>query len=277
MAVNLATKYSKKVQERFYQESLTSNSFSKELDAEFTGVHGVTFYEVGTATMNDYTRSGTSRYGTPEELSDTKKEYLMTKDRSFTYTIDRGNHEEQLMIKDAGKSMARQMREVVTPEIDTYRLLTWSTNAGLKKTITAPTATTIYGLLVDAKIAMDNALVPQKNRTLYVGGTALSALLNCEQYIRLDTLGSKAVKNGVIGHILGMDVVYVPDAYMPSKCQFMIILKDAAMSPMKLETYKIHKDPPGVNGWLVEGRIIYDAFVNDTKKNGIYVASTSST
>lgn len=275
MAINLATKYSKKVQERFYQESLTSNSFSKELDAEFTGVHGVTFYEVGTATMGDYTRTGTSRYGTPEELTDTKKEYLMTKDRAFTYTIDRGNHEEQLMIKDAGKSMARQMREVVTPEIDTYRLLTWSTNAGQKKTVTAPTSATIYGMLVDAKIAMDNKLVPQKNRTLYVGGTALSALLNCEQYIRLDTLGSKAIKNGVIGHILGMDVVYVPDAYMPKNVQFMVILKDAAMSPMKLETYKIHKDPPGINGWLVEGRIIYDAFVNDTKKNGIYVASVS--
>lgn len=276
MAVNLATKYSKKVQERFYQESLTSNSFSKELDAEFTGVHGVTFYEVGTAEMNDYTRSGTSRYGTPAELSDTKKEYLMTKDRSFTYTIDRGNHEEQLMIKDAGKSMDRQIREVVTPEIDTYRLLTWATNAGQKKTVTAPTATTIYGMLVEAKIAMDNKLVPQKNRTLYVGGVALAALLNCEQYIRLDTLGSKAIKNGVIGHILGMDVVYVPDAYMPAKAQFMIIMKDAAMSPMKLETYKVHKDPPGINGWLVEGRIIYDAFVNDTKKDGIYVASTAS-
>lgn len=276
MAVNLATKYSKKVQERFYQESLTSNSFSKELDVEFTGVHGVTFYEVGTAEMNDYTRSGTSRYGTPAELSDTKKEYLMTKDRSFTYTIDRGNQEEQLMIKDAGKSMDRQIREVVTPELDTYRLLTWATNAGIKATITAPTATTIYGLLVTAKIAMDNKLVPQKNRTLYVGGVALAALLNCEQYIRLDTLGSKAVKNGVIGHILGMDVVYVPDAYMPAKCQFMIILKDAALSPVKLETYKIHKDPPGINGWLVEGRLIYDAFVNDTKKNGIYVASTAS-
>lgn len=276
MAVNLATKYSKKVQERFYQESLTSNSFSKELDVEFTGVHGVTFYEVGTAEMNDYTRSGTSRYGTPAELSDTKKEYLMTKDRSFTYTIDRGNQEEQLMIKDAGKSMDRQIREVVTPELDTYRLLTWATNAGLKATITAPTATTIYGLLVTAKIAMDNKLVPQKNRTLYVGGVALAALLNCEQYIRLDTLGSKAVKNGVIGHILGMDVVYVPDSYMPAKCQFMIILKDAAISPVKLETYKIHKDPPGINGWLVEGRLIYDAFVNDTKKNGIYVASTAS-
>lgn len=275
MAINLATKYSKKVQERFFQESLTSNSFSKELDAEFTGVHGVTFYEVGTATMNDYTRTGTSRYGTPSELSDTKKEYLMTKDRSFTYTIDRGNHEEQLMIKDAGKSMARQMREVVTPEIDTYRLLTWSTNAGQKQTVEAPTSATIYGMLVDAKIAMDNKLVPQKNRTLYVGGTALSALLNCEQYIRLDTLGSKAIKNGVIGHILGMDVVYVPDSYMPENVQFMIILKDAAMSPMKLETYKIHKDPPGINGWLVEGRIIYDAFVNDTKKDGIYVASVS--
>lgn len=276
MAINLATKYSKKVQERFYQESLTSNSFSKDFDPEFTGVHGVTFYEVGTATMNDYTRTGSNRYGTPEELADTKKEYLMTKDRSFTFTIDKGNNMEQLMIKNAGKCLARQIREVITPELDTYRLKTWAANAGIKQTGTAPTKDNIYEALVTAKIAMDNKLVPQKNRTLYVGGVAYAALMNCEQYIRLDTLGSKSIKNGVIGHILGMDVVYLPDAYLPSKLVFAIVLKDAAVSPVKLQDYHIHKDAPGISGHLVEGRIIYDAFVNETKKNGIYTYSTAT-
>lgn len=276
MAINLATKHSKKVQDRFYQESLTSNSFSEDFDPEFTGVHGVTFYEVGTATMNDYTRSGTNRYGTPEELADTKKEYLMTKDRSFTFTIDKGNNMEQMMIKNAGKCLARQIREVITPELDTYRLLTWATNAGIKKTGAAPTKTTIYGMLVDAKLAMDNKLVPQKGRTLYVGGTAYSALLNCEEYIRLETTGDKVMKNGVIGHILGMDVVYLPDAYLPAKLLFMIVLKDAAVSPVKLQDYHIHKDAPGVSGHLVEGRVIYDAFVNEAKKDGIYTYSSTT-
>lgn len=273
MAINLASKYSKHVQERFYQESLTSNSFSKDLDMEFNGVKTVTVYEVGTATMNDYTRSGSNRYGTPEELADTKVDYIMTKDRSFTFTIDKGNNMEQMMIKNAGKCLARQMREVVEPEIDTYRFSVWAANAGLTATLTSLTKDTIYGDLVTAMNAMNNELVPQKNRTLYVGGDAYAALLQCEAYIRLEKLGPKAITSGVVGKILGMDVVYVPDAYMPSGVKFMIILKDAAISPVKLHEYQIHKDPPGISGHLVEGRFIYDAFVNETKKNGIYVAS----
>jgi hypothetical protein len=34
---------------------------------------------------------------------------------------------------------------------------------------------------------------------------------------------------------------------------------------------KVSENPPGINGWLVEGRVVYDAFVLESKKNGIYV------
>lgn len=44
----------------------------------------------------------------------------------------------------------------------------------------------------------------------------------------------------------------------------------ATVAPTKLEEYKIHQDPPGISGELVEGRIVYDAFVLDNKKMAIY-------
>lgn len=47
------------------------------------------------------------------------------------------------------------------------------------------------------------------------------------------------------------------------------------MAPIKLADYKIHDNPPGINGWLVEGRVIYDAFVLNNKKGAIYVHKTS--
>ena len=119
MAINLATKYAKKVAERFYQESLTESSFSKNLDAEFVGVKTVIVPSVDVVAMNDYKRTGANRYGEPEDLQDTKQEFTMTKDRSFTFVIDKGDNMEQNMIKNAGKAIARQLREVVTPEIDT--------------------------------------------------------------------------------------------------------------------------------------------------------------
>ena len=51
----------------------------------------------------------------------------------------------------------------------------------------------------------------------------------------------------------------------------MVVNKNAVTSPVKLSEYKIHDNPPGINGWLVEGRVYYDAFVLSNKEKGVYV------
>lgn len=51
---------------------------------------------------------------------------------------------------------------------------------------------------------------------------------------------------------------------------FMIAHPVATVAPTKLEEYKVHQDPPGISGELIEGRIVYDAFVLDNKKKAIY-------
>lgn len=33
--------------------------------------------------------------------------------------------------------------------------------------------------------------------------------------------------------------------------------------------YNIHENPPGISGWLIEGRTYYDAFVLNNKKDAI--------
>ena len=278
MAINLHEKYSDKVAERFYEESLTQSSFSKDMDMEFTGVKTVKVTEVMTAEMNDYNRTkGSNRYGEPSELQDQIHEYTMTKDRSFTCTIDKGNNSEQQAVKNAGKAVSRQLREVVTPEIDKYRFTKWAAEAGQKVQLdAAPTKDTIYTDLLNAKVALDNKHVPKKGRTVYLGSTAYIALMECDKYIRLDKLGGKAIPTGVIGRIFDMDIKSVPDDYMPEGVYFMVIYKNAAISPVKLHECKIHMDPPGISGHLLEGRFIYDAFVKKHMKNGIYVASAAA-
>ena len=44
----------------------------------------------------------------------------------------------------------------------------------------------------------------------------------------------------------------------------------ATVAPTKLEDYRIHQDPPGISGDLVEGRVCYDAFVLENKAKAIY-------
>ena len=87
--INLATKFSPLVDEKFYNESKTSLVVNNDYD--FIGSHSIKIYSVGTAQMNDYGRNtdGTSRYGTVKDLDATVQEVSMERDRSFTFAIDR--------------------------------------------------------------------------------------------------------------------------------------------------------------------------------------------
>lgn len=271
--INLATKYASAAQERFYKDSVTQDSFSKDIDMEFTGVRTVRVYDIDTAPLNDYTRSGANRYGEPQELTDNLQEFIMTQDKSFTYTIDKGNAKEQFNVKQAGTSLKRQMREVVTPYIDRYRLKKWAEGAGIVVGLaSAPDKATIGSAIMDGTVAMDDALAPSEGRTLYVSSAMYKLLKLCDEFTNSDGLTTKAVGKGVVGEFDGMVVKKVPSSYMPYGAYFMIIMKGAAISPMKLNDYKIHTDPQGISGDLVEGRIMFDAFVKGTKANGIYVA-----
>ena len=109
--INLALKYAEKAIERFYHESITDAAFDKSRDSEFVGVKTVRIYDIGTAPVNDYKRSGTSRYGSVDELSDSVQELQMTQDKSSTWSIDKGNQKEQFNVKQAGETLQRQLRE----------------------------------------------------------------------------------------------------------------------------------------------------------------------
>lgn len=66
-----------------------------------------------------------------------------------------------------------------------------------------------------------------------------------------------------------MEVVVIPSDYLPEKAICLITHPCAMCSPVKLAEYNVHEDPPGISGWLIEGRTYYDAFVMDNKKDAI--------
>jgi len=94
--VNLASKYSTKVDERFQkasQASLVTNN-----DYEFTGVQTVNVFSIPTVDMVDYKREGANRYGEPGELGNSIQALTITKDRGWTFTIDKGNKTQSQMV-----------------------------------------------------------------------------------------------------------------------------------------------------------------------------------
>lgn len=269
MAINLASKYSDKVVERFTQKALTDKGLNKDYD--WTGVKTVTVYSIPTVAMNDYTRTGSSRYGAPTELEDTKQDLTITKDRSFSITIDKGNNSEQMGIKEAGKVLARQIDEVITPEIDTYRLNKWATATNTQTTgsATAVTKENAYTLLLTAQEKLDEALVPTEGRLLYCTPAYYNLIKLDGNFIKASEIAQNMLKNGQVGEVDGVAIIKVPTNKMPSKTPFILIHPSCSCSPVKLSDYKIHDNPPGINGKLIEGRIIYDCFVFNTKGKAI--------
>lgn len=272
MPINLASKYESKVAERFTKGSLTDSHVGK--DYNFTGVKSINIYSVDTVPLATYTRSGTARYGSVTELGDTVQELIMTQDKSFTYSIDAGNDAEQLNIKAANKSLKRQIDEVITPHIDKYRFAAWTAGAGFTEAVT-PDADNIISLIMDGTAAMDDALVPSANRTLFVSTAIYTFLKLNPDFISVDKLGESSLARGVVGEVDGMKVVKVPTSYFTDGQAFIIKYTGSTVDPFKLKNYRIHKNPPGIDGDLVEGRILFDSFVLETKKNGLYVATAA--
>ena len=56
---------------------------------------------------------------------------------------------------------------------------------------------------------------------------------------------------------------------------YIITHPSAMISPKKISDYKQHENPQGINGWLVEGRLYFDAFVLKNKRWAIYVSKAN--
>lgn len=270
MAINLATKFESKVAERFSKKSITDPYCGK--DYNFEGVKSINIYTIDTVPMTDYTRSGTNRFGAAVELGDTVQTLTLLRDRSFTFTIDKGDAGEQYNVKQSNKALQRQLDEVVTPEVDIYRLSKWADNAGLSSVDGELDETTTLEAMFAGMSGMNNALVPSEGRAFFLAENVYNALLLSGKIVGIDSLGAKTISTGKSGPIDGACVVPVPTSYMPEGVNFIIKYKNATVDPFKLKDYRIHTDPPGISGALVEGRIIYDAFVLNSKSNGIYVS-----
>lgn len=277
MAQNLATKYSDKVDERYKLKSLTDSAVNQDYD--WAGVNAVVIYNVDVPSMNNYTRSGSSRYGTASDLGTTATTYTLSRDRSFTFVIDRGDWSESQYVTEAGKALARTIDEKVVPEIDQYRLGVFNHNCHVNKQhssdITAITTSNAYEVFLELTALLDDALVPQVGRLMFLTPSVYNAIKRDSSFSKNSDLAYTDLKNGQIGEVDGVALIKVPSSYMPYDTDMILVHPSSTVAPLKLEDYKIHDNPPGINGWLVEGRVIYDAFVLNAKVAAQAIHSTT--
>lgn len=290
MAVELATQFQPYVDEIFTTESkkslLTNNDF------DWTGAHTIKLYKVSTGQMNDYDRPGAnvgkvgideetvmlSRYGSIESLDATTEELTLKKDRSFTFAIDKLDADETKQQLSGATALARQQREVVIPEVDTYVYGVMVAKAGTKPAAVTLTADNIYDQITTATETLDDAEVPEDGaRCLVVTPAVLKLMKKCDDITLNSDIGAELRQKGVVAELDGLNVVKVPKSRLPENFGFMVAHPCATVAPTKLEEYKLHSSPPFISGDLVEGRIVYDAFVLDNKKMAIYYQENKAT
>ena len=282
MSMEYVTKFAPKTDELFKAES--KKSLLTNTDYDWTGAHSVKVWKVTTASMNDYARNvnsedpgsvaGISRYGKLFDLNSQTEEMMLKKDRSFIFNIDRLDQDETAGQVEAESALARQLREVVIPEVDKYVYNVMAAGAGKKANPVALTKENIYSCILSGSEYLDDKEVPDTERVLVVTPATYTLLKQATEFDATD-IGADLKLRGVVSVLDGMLVVKIPANRLPNNFGFMIAHPSATVAPTKLEDYGVHNDTPLSSGTIVTGRICYDAFVLDNKKDGIYYQPTA--
>lgn len=274
MSVALAKKYAPYTDELFKAESKTS--LCTNTDFDWSGAHTVLVWKISTAALNDYARNVDenddpvlSRYGAIQDLNAQTEELLLKKDRSFIFNVDKLDTDETAGQLEASKALARELREVVVPEVDAHTYGVMCTGAG-NTAYGELDASGVYAAILAGSETLDDAEVPDTERVLIVCPAVYTLLKSAKQFDNTD-VGAELRKLGVVGILDGCAVVKVPAARLPENVGFILAHPSATVAPVKLEDYGVHEDTPLSSGAIVTGRICYDAFVLDNKADGIYV------
>jgi len=288
--INLATKYSPKVVDKFYLDSVVLGKTSKEYD--WDGVNSVKVWTIQTYAPTDYGQGGAgkpaddqspiaigtahSRYGATYEVADTIQTMTLTQDKSVSLSVDKGNNTEQMLIKNSGKVLALEMREQFIPMFDKYCLGVWGdpANCGTVTELASPSKDNILDAVSAHVTALRNKFATVDDAYCFIGESNYALLLMAKEFINFNnpSFAPQHLEKGVMGKVRGLQIVPVPDSYFTdTNINFVTAKRSAILAPTKIKDMKVHTDPVGISGALMEIRWLFDAFVLDTRKDGLAV------
>lgn len=278
MAINLASKYSSKTSE-LLKARRKSADFTNQ-DWEWDGVDTINVYTLTDPTMGDYnSNGGANRYGEPTEVEDTIQTWTLSRDRSWTKTIDKKNYQDSMMVRKPGKYLAQATKNVLVPEMDAYIFQTIVTAGELanRDDIVADAATTaanayVNFLAINADITDNEA--PEEGRVAAMTASYYNFLKQSGFVLDADS-AYRDRKSGNLGTVDGVKVYIVPSDRLPANTDLIISHPIVCVAPEKLVDYTLHKNAPGISGDLLEYRHRYDAFVDTNKVNCIGIHKTA--
>lgn len=274
--INLASKYSSKLDLVIKNGSYTDNDVNKDYD--FDGVDTIHVLTPTTVALSNYDRTSTGdRYGGNQEVQDTKATYVLRNDKSFKLAIDRGNLEQQMRAKQAGAVLRAEMDEQVTPAIDMNRFAKAVAGAQAVNQIVEYSATKAYDRVLDLGVYLNEHEMPMAGRVLYID-SPLYKLVKSELVTtaNADGYNEKLVRKGYVGEIDGVPVKVVPSTYFPTGVHAIMWQKKAILGANQVTSIRTITDSENVDGTVLAGRFIFDAFVLDAKKYGVAIIAETS-
>ena len=280
MAQNYAASHLNAVDGRVYLESLTMDVFdSKSIRLDFNGKNSVTIYNVDTVAENDYVRSGLSRFGALVELGTGTQTLTLSQDKSFSFSIDRGNYEDSMMVTESAKAIKRQVREVSVPATDVYNLgIATAYAIANSQGVVAGTAVaynTVYSLILAQQAALTELKYSKQGRTLWITPTVLNLLKRDPEFKQDCDTSYADNKKGVVGMVDGLTIKEVPASMLVTNFQFMITCKETLVAVNKFDMVRTIDNDKDVDGWICQGRRYHDCFVLGQKATGIRIYTKS--
>lgn len=277
MAVNYATKYESSIEKIFVLKSLTEAAVNKKFS--WVGNEAIKVFGITTQALADYNKSATSnRYGTPSELQNVVQTMLLTKDRSFSISIDRATLDDTNGAVKAGEVLKDEINEQVIPEIDIYRIKTIfdSAIANNNYAVAATTTSNAYEKFLDGQTALGNAKIPMEGRIAFISYDFLSKIKRDSSFMLASEVAMEKRVNGMVGEVDGVKLIPVPSDYLPTNVAFVLTHPQATVAAEKLNEYFVRTNVQGFSGVVIEGRVRYDAFVIDQKVDAIWVHLTAA-
>jgi hypothetical protein len=273
MAQNYAQADLDIIDERFNTESKVAPIINKGIRLDFNGKKSVSIYTVDVVAETDYVRAGSNRFGTLVELGTGQQDFTLSQDKSFTFTVDRGNLSDSLMVQEAHKAVKRQVREVSIPNTDKYVLATLVAYAIANSQVDATgiTSSTAYTKFLNGQAVLDNLEVPSDNRVTFVTPGSHNLLKLDANFIKACDTAYKDLKAGIIGEVDGNTLIKVPASWLPTGTNFLTVATNVAVVPKKFDMVRVLEEVQGIDGAVAEGRRYYDCFIPANKGKAIYV------
>ena len=138
-----------------------------------------------------------------------------------------------------------------------------------------PPKSNAYELFLQGQEFLGDHLAPTEGRVALCSFKFANLVKQDPSFVRYGDMSQKMLSKGVIGTIDGVAIKQVPSSLLPNGCSCILTHPYASVAPKRLEDYKIHDNPVGYSGYVVEGRFIYDCFVLNNKANGIFYIGNS--